>query len=187
MLHDNNNLFQVHNPIEDIYIKYHKSMLYAAYRILGSYDQAEDAVQNAFVKIIKCADRVTPIPSDELKAFVIIVSKNCAKRLYSETKRNEAAYLDDLIEEPISRSSTEDAVLSIPSLSPMFQLINLLSDSYRDLVVLKYYYDLMDRDIAKLLNLSEVNVRVRLHRAKAVLRELYEKECAANEKAECNR
>lgn len=165
------------HDIEDIYIKYHKTMLYSAYRILGDYDHAEDAVQDAFVRIIKYADKVTRVSGNDLKALVIVISKNCARRLYEKhQKQIVSGYLDDINSNLIAQNNTEDAALSTLTLSPMYNLICALGDSYRDVVLLKYYYDLLDRDIARLLNLSEINVRVRLSRARNTLKTMYEKE-----------
>ena len=166
-----------HDNIEDIYIKYHKTMLYAAYRILGNYDHAEDAVQEAFVRIIKYADKVTRVSGNDLKALVTVISKNCARRLYEKhQKQITSSYLDDINNNHNSHNNNEDATLSTLTLSPMYNLICSLEDSYRDVVLLKYYYDLLDKDIARLLNLSEINVRVRLSRARNTLKTMYDKE-----------
>ncbi len=171
------------NDIEDIFNKYHKTMLAAAYRILGNHDNAEDAVQDAFVRIIKYADKVTRISGDDLRAFVIIITKNCARRLYGKIQKQATGCVDDIKDNLISANNTEDIVLSSLSLSPMYHLICKLGDTYRDVVILKYYYDLLDKDIAKLLNISEANIRVRLLRARNTLRTMYEKERTLNEQS----
>lgn len=169
--------------IEDIFNKYHKTMLSAAYRILGDHDYAEDAVQDAFVRIIKYAEKVTQVSGDDLKAFVIIITKNCARRLYGKLQNQTTGCDDDINCNLISINNTEETVLSSPTLSPMYRLICKLGDNYRDVVVLKYYYDLMDKDIAKLLNISEANIRVRLSRARSLLKSMCEKERMLNEQS----
>lgn len=170
------------NDIENIFVKYYKCMLSAAYRILGDYNHAEDAVQDAFVRIIKYADKVTKIPVNDLKAFVIIISKNCARRLYGKLQNQDTPICDENLDcNLISINDTEETVLSSPTLSPIYNLICKLDDKYRDVIVLKYYYDLLDKDIAKLLNISESNVRVRLSRARNTLKSMFEKERILNE------
>ncbi len=164
-----------HN-IEEIYFKYHKVMISAAYSILGKQDQAEDAVQNAFERLIKYSDKVLSIPEDELKPFLIIISKNCARTLLKNLRQGTVLYIDDLTDELIDSNNTEEHALSQPGLSPLYDLMNRLADNYRELMVLRYYYDLTESDIAKLLNITEENVRVRVHRAKAKLREMFDKE-----------
>ena len=47
--------------------------------------------------------------------------------------------------------------------------ISELSEKSSSVLKLKYIYDYSDREIAELLNISQENVRVRLHRAKTAL------------------
>ena len=57
--------------LHHIYVAYNKLMLRIAQDILGNREDAEDAVQNAFLGIAKCLNRV---PSEEnpdlLRAYV---------------------------------------------------------------------------------------------------------------------
>ena len=54
------------------------------------------------------------------------------------------------------------------------KLVERLSDKYRMIIVLHYYNNLSINDISKALNISEDNVKVRLNRARAKLKEMRE-------------
>lgn len=153
--------------ISDIFQRYHKVMLYVAARILGNQTLAEDAVQNAFLKIVKHPQHVLSIPIDELKPYLIVVSENSARTLYRKINKIEETSLDEV--DLVSDSSPENLVISRMNLTSIFNMPQLNSQ-YRDVIILKYYYDFSNKEIAIALDISEVNVRVRLSRAKSLIK-----------------
>ena len=52
----------------------------------------------------------------------------------------------------------------------LFELVRSLDSKYSDVVVLKYYCDLSVNEIADNLGLTPENVKVRLHRARTLLK-----------------
>lgn len=162
------------NKLEEIYNRYIKIMLYSANKILGDSSLAEDAVQAAFEKIIRHPDKVLSIPIDDLKPYLIVVSENAARRLYHDRNKIPETPLDDIeLFEP-RQPGQEDISIDKLTLATIFQL-SAFTPQFRDIIVLRYYYDLSIREISKTLGISEVNVRVRLTRAKLLMRQLIEK------------
>lgn len=53
----------------------------------------------------------------------------------------------------------------------LFSMVKDLDEKYADVLMLKFYYDMTDKDIAGLLHLSVENVKIRIHRGKAMLRQ----------------
>jgi RNA polymerase sigma-70 factor, ECF subfamily len=155
------------SSLAEIYARYSKVMLYVANRILGNQSLAEDAVQNAFVKILKHPEHVLSIPIDELKPYLIVVSENSARTVYRNLKKMDETPLENV--DLIGESSPEDTIL--PKLDMIFNMPQFNSQ-YRDIIILKYYYDMDDRTIAQTLDISEINVRVRLSRAKNQMRKI---------------
>ena len=87
----------------DIYSNYQKQMLLVAKRILHSDEDAEDAVQIAFLGI---AQRIKSLPVDDrrLRAYVLTAAKNAALSLLPQKKRQDNML--DIDELPIA--SDED-------------------------------------------------------------------------------
>jgi RNA polymerase sigma-70 factor (ECF subfamily) len=54
----------------------------------------------------------------------------------------------------------------------MAEQLKKINPIYIDAITLKYYYGYSNDEIAELLNISEGNIRVRLHRAKQALKEI---------------
>lgn len=162
---------EMQSSFSEIYIKYHKIMLYVAYKVSGNQEQAEDAVQNAFIKMLKDPERILRIPTDELRPYLIVVSENAARSILRQQK-----YIDDRPLEETNfpeEQNPEDIALSRINGSNLFTMPEL-PPQFRDVIILKYYYDMDTRTIAQTLDISESNVRARLLRARNLLRKMLE-------------
>ena len=72
--------------------------------------------------------------------------------------------------------SVIDMILDDEFLCDFKEKICKLKPIYRDVILLKYSHNMENDEIAKLLDISSVNVRKRLERAKKMLIELIEEE-----------
>lgn len=71
---------------EEIYIKYRQMMYAIAYRILNNSEDAEDAVHQSFLAVADHFKKIQQILCQELKAYLVIVSKNKAINIYNKNK-----------------------------------------------------------------------------------------------------
>ena len=78
---------------EEIYLKYREKMFHVADSILHNDQDAEDAVHNAFLRIIKKFSRFQNIPAKDLAPQVIVIARNEAISL--QRKKKDAAPLED--------------------------------------------------------------------------------------------
>ena len=78
---------------EEIYLKYRDAMFRAADGILHNDQDAEDAVHNAFLRIIKKFSRFQNIPAKDLAPQVVVIARNEAISL--QRKKKDAAPLED--------------------------------------------------------------------------------------------
>ena len=67
----------------DIYEQYHPQMEQTALRILKNQHDAEDAVQNAFMQIIRHFEKIDEIPCEKLPFWIVCIvkkqSRSCGK------------------------------------------------------------------------------------------------------------
>src|SRR5437763_9118979 len=76
---------------------HHGFLLDVAYRLLGSYSEAEDLVQEAFTKLL----RTDLDPIEDVRAWlVVVVSRLCLDQLRSARARREA-YVGPWFPEPL--------------------------------------------------------------------------------------
>ena len=78
---------------EEIYLKYREKMFHVADSILHNDQDAEDAVHNAFLRIIKKFSRFQNMPAKDLAPQVIVIARNEAISL--QRKKKDAAPLED--------------------------------------------------------------------------------------------
>lgn len=135
-------------------------MMSVAYRMLGSIADAEDAVQDAFVRLQTAEDVTSP------EGFLIrTTTRLCIDRLRTDKRRKE--YIGPWVPEPVdTRTGAHNAALA-ESLSQAFLLmLERLSPDERAAFLLRTVFDYEYAEIAEVVGKSEVHVRQIVSRAK---------------------
>lgn len=143
----------------------HRNLLFSvAYRILGTAADAEDAVQDAWMKW-SAADRSRV--ADPKAYLVRIVSNVAMDRLRSARSRRET-YVGPWLPEPILTSTdTADDVATADSVSmALLVVLETLSPLERAVFVLKEAFGFSYVEIAEAIERSEDTVRQAAHRAR---------------------
>ena len=74
--------------LERLYLEYRSVMFCAANEILHNEHEAEDAVQQAFMKIAENLDKVPDELSNKTKAFVVTIAQNRRHRQKSTAQKS---------------------------------------------------------------------------------------------------
>ena len=157
--------------VEFIYNSFYSAMLYSANSILNNKNDAEDAVHDAMVKIIEILDIVDFSSTQKLKTFCCIVAKNKAKDMVKRKSNSNVELNESLAYNTNEKATPEDIVLNKELFTAIENELDSLSDTYKDVCMLRFVYEMREKDIAKLLNLSEKNVSSRVRRGKEIIRE----------------
>ena len=146
--------------------KYLSTVYKAAVNCCGNRDDADDAVQNTFLKLLK-TDMV--FESDEhAKRWLIRVAVNECKTMFRSFGRKKVSSIEELDTEP---SYTDDH-----SGEELFTLLAKLPQNYRAVIHLYYYEGLTVTEIAETLGISQTNVQTRLMRARKKLEKIMKEE-----------
>lgn len=155
------------DKLESLYSKYNGLMYSTAFRILNDHQLAQDAVQMSFVKIIRNIKIINDIECNKTRALMVIICRNISIDLYNKRKRSNTIIIEEINEYmPDYAFNIDEQMIKDESLTVLKEKIRLLHQPYADIISLKYFYDYSDSEIAKILDISEQNARVRLHRAK---------------------
>lgn len=73
--------------LERLFELYEKKMYAAAFRILQDVGQAEDAVQDAFIRVMSHMNQIKSPESQETKHFMIKVIRSAAIDIYRKNQR----------------------------------------------------------------------------------------------------
>lgn len=158
---------------ERLYKKYRRFMFSAAYEVLQSEHLAEDAIHDAFEKIIKNLHKINESDEIKTKNFLVIICRNCAIDIYKQNKKQIPCENNILFAETVS---PEEIVLTHDSTDKISQIIEQLPAIYRDVFMLHYYYNLSVSDISLLLKANLETIKKRLIRAKKQIAEKLKRE-----------
>ncbi|HZS77859.1 MAG TPA: RNA polymerase sigma-70 factor [Ktedonobacteraceae bacterium] len=142
-----------------------------AYRMTGSASQAEDIVQDAFLRYQQAANTSIDSPKSYLTTIVVNLSLNYLKS--ARVQREE--YVGIWLPEPILTSDAESVEANIErqeSISMAFLvLLETLTPPERAVFLLHEVFDYPFEEIARMLQKSPANCRQLFHRAKSHLAE----------------
>jgi RNA polymerase sigma-70 factor (ECF subfamily) len=151
----------------------HRARLFSiAYRMLGSASEAEDVVQDAYLRYAAAA----PEELRSLRAWLsTVVTRLCLDRLKSAQARREQ-YVGPWLPEPVVHADREPtlarAVEQRESTTLAFLLLlESLTPQERAVFVLREAFDYEYAEIGEMLDLTPANCRQLFHRAKARLKE----------------
>lgn len=156
--------------LEQLYTEYYPLMYHTAFNILQDHGLAEDAVQDALLKLGKNNFYIDEIKCNKTASFLVIIVRNAALTIYAKNKKAKNQRLEDAHMAAADPSPTPlDLIITNINIKEIKEAIKAMDSSYADILILKYHYECSNRQIADLLSLSEGNVRVRLHRARKKL------------------
>lgn len=135
---------------------YSQILFRAAYMILHSKNDAEDAVQDVFVKLIKKKPKFND--NEHEKAWLLRVTINTAKDILRKRKHN----FPQIIQEVPDFYENDE--------SDLLHAVMSLDEKYSTIIHLYYYEDYSIAEIGKLLSIPAATVGTRLSRARILLR-----------------
>ncbi|MET9696873.1 RNA polymerase sigma-70 factor [Streptomyces sp. NPDC006529] len=155
-------------PDQAAFQQYRTLLFSVAYRLLGTAADAEDVVQDAWLKW-SAADRSQV--ADPKSYLTRIVSNLSMERLRS-TRRQRETYVGPWLPEPVlTAPDTADGVAAADSVSlALLVVLESLSPLERAVFVLKEVFAFSHAEIAEAVERSEAAVRQAAHRAREHVR-----------------
>ncbi len=147
---------------EALYLRYRGLMLSVARRFLPEPQDAEDAVHQAFLSILKNFHKISGIDCPETRAFVvIIVERKALDILRSRQKTVPLAEMEPGVDIPMpGDGSLADALAKLPV-------------RYRQVLLLRFAYGYTTRELAKEFGMTQSSVQKLIWRAKEALEKQY--------------
>jgi len=160
--------------------RYQRPVFSLAMRVLRQAEDAEDVVQETFVRVFKALDRY-----DQARPFstwlFTIAARLCIDHLRrrkmktfsifgKDSESDEDRVID--LEDPGPRP--DDVVAGWEDETRVQALVDSLPPHYRIVVALRHQHDLSYEEIAEALKLPLGTVKARIHRARALLKKTLE-------------
>ncbi|MFJ8865536.1 RNA polymerase sigma-70 factor [Streptomyces sp. NPDC102473] len=153
---------------QELFQRYRSLLFSVAYRLLGSAADAEDAVQDAWIKWSAAGRSQVTDP----KAYLVRIVSNLAMDRLRSTRHQREVYVGPWLPEPIlTGGDASETALEAESVSmALLVVLETLSPLERAVFVLKEAFGFSHAEIAEAVERSEAAVRQAAHRAREHVR-----------------
>jgi len=152
--------------LHELSAMYQDNLFAVAFNICQNTRDAEDVIQDTFVQYYTTKKEFDS--EEHIRAWLIRVAVNKAKNVTRTFWRRNKVSIEDF---------TETLAFETPEFETLFETVMQLPKKYRIVIHLYYYEDYSVGEIAKILKLSESNVKTRLMRGRAKLSDVLKEEC----------
>ena len=146
--------------VQELIERYQNNLYAIAFNICKNPSDAQDVVQDTFIQYYTSKKEFED--EQHLRAWLIRVAINKAKNMTLTFWHQHKVSLEEYM---------ETLTFETPESENLFEEVMKLPKKYRIVIHLFYYEDYSVKEIAEILKLSQSNVKVRLSRARTLLKE----------------
>lgn len=156
--------------MENVFLSYRRLMYRVALDYVTSITEADDVINTACERLYKKISTIRCLPSNALKPYVVSATRNSALNYISAEKKH-TSHRDFTSEETLEKTSAftedvEDFVLHRIVIADIREAIGRLPKQEKDVMLMKFYNNMPNKEIAELLGITDNNVRGILMRAR---------------------
>jgi RNA polymerase sigma-70 factor (sigma-E family) len=146
--------------VGDLFDRHYPGLCRLAYLIVGDRVQAEEIVMDAFMRTFASWGRIRDLDHSDayLRRAVVNLARTRARRRHTEERSNAT-----VAHQPAKAGAEPERDLVV------WEAVRRLPDRQRAAVVLRYYQDLPEADIADVLGCTVGTVKSQLSKARATL------------------
>ncbi len=153
----------------------HREMIYRlAYKLSGSNENAEEIMQETFIKAFKNISSLSTNSMDSFKYWIIRICVNTSISHLRKMKTRKNTFVLESIENPenyLSSEPNQEAGIHIDEIREIIdRTVETLSTKQKIIFNLRYNHDMKIKKIANILNISEGNIKSQLYRAVSKLK-----------------
>ncbi|HEX5169106.1 MAG TPA: sigma-70 family RNA polymerase sigma factor, partial [Cyclobacteriaceae bacterium] len=153
-----------------LFERYQKPVFNFLARMTMDRDAAEDLTQNVFLRMIKYRNSYRE--GNKFQSWIYQVARNVFSDHYQKEKNKRADFIDvEKLTDHIASSHDEQEQLERERL--LIRSLAKLNDEQRELLVFTRFLQLKYEEVANMMNTTEANIKVKVHRAMQKLRENY--------------
>lgn len=155
-----------------LFDRHHKRFLTIARKNLRSKSDAEDVVQETFIKIYKYGEKF-PGNGGRFKPWANTVFKNCMADQINKYKNKTVSLTEEM--EAVTPSLEQEEIPEINGNKNFVQFVlQKIGGSTAEIINLRYVLGKSFKEIARTLNIKSGTARVRIHRSKKIFMKTYE-------------
>jgi RNA polymerase sigma-70 factor (ECF subfamily) len=160
---------------EEFYKLYRQDMFKVANKILKNESDAEDAVNEAFLRIARNFSKIRDIHNKQSRKFAIVIVENIAKNIYGN-KRDKAEHSIDDFDDLCDEEDIENDIEIKASVEILQKALRMLPDRYYSVLYMTLNCGYTITETSTLLDLTRENAKKIYARAKRKIKEITESE-----------
>jgi len=157
--------------LEELYKKYRGLMLHIAIQILKDRELAEDALSDSVIKIIRHREKIFGLNCYQQRLYIVNIIKTTSLDLLEKEKSNADDAEDILATIPDNDNAVLDELVAKEGYESMKDAIKTLPESLKNVAYLNLICERSHEEIAGILDISISASKMRLMRAKKIMRE----------------
>jgi RNA polymerase sigma-70 factor, ECF subfamily len=155
--------------ITGIYTQFHRALLSFIRSRIRSREDAEDILQNVFIKI---STNVNTLSNEEkLRSWIFTITRNSIIDYYRKRGTHKKVEVSEEIEDLILDEHAPDSTQGLEEC--IGAMITLLPDEYREIVVDAELKGISQKDLAEKYNMAYPSMRSRVQRGRERLKQLF--------------
>jgi RNA polymerase sigma-70 factor (ECF subfamily) len=155
--------------ITGLYTQFHSSLLSFIRSKIRSKEDAEDILQNVFIKISSNVDKLSD--EQKLKSWIYTITRNTIIDYYRVNASQKKIPVDNEIEETILDEEYSDSTKGLDQC--MTSMINLLPDEYKSIIIDAELNGIKQKDLAEKYGMAYPSMRSRVQRGRERLKQLF--------------
>ncbi len=170
------------SALGELFHRYQEKIYNLAYRIMGSREDAEDLVQDVFVKVYESAEQYQEKASFSTWLYRVAVNLSIDRLRKKKRERLDPLENPDTEEDvslidalPADDPSPEELAIAREKKERIQSVLEEVDSRYRTIIILRDLEALSYSEIAAILGCSIGTVRSRLHRGRRLLKEKFKK------------
>ncbi|MBQ8401599.1 MAG: sigma-70 family RNA polymerase sigma factor [Clostridia bacterium] len=159
--------------IHELYCEYSRKIVAMAVKILQNQMDAEDALGNVFLKIIKYRDRFLNVDKDERVRLIVIYTRSTCFDMLRKRDKLDVSSLScpsdpeeefNIQSEIPAKDNVERDFLEREMVNKIQDMIHNFPSPVREIMILRYFYNLSNTEIGEICGVNPSTVRTIIQR-----------------------
>lgn len=160
------------NELSELYKQNIMQFYSIAYSKLHNRQDAEDAIQEAFLRIVRYPEKFFEIPTHKRLPYAVIIIRNVAIDMYNSKNKISTEQLNQDYE--LETISLENHLFEKITHDEVVSFVNRLSTAQRNVLMLHCFFGLSIDETSQRLNISLTSVNKHLTLARRAIRKFIE-------------
>ena len=168
--------------VNRLFTEYAPKIKGMAYKIMGNQQDAEDALGNTFLKIIKYRNKFKNIDNDETTRLIVIYTRSACFDMRKKRDKFDFVSLYDNMGESEDflsvlhvKTDVLEECIRHERIQEIAKQIRLLKSPAKEILLLKYYYNTPNTEIGDMLGINVSTVGTIIQRStRKILKEMGE-------------